>query len=796
VPFLVTQKTLERLEWSALLAQLGGQLRTPAARARIQADPASLFEPTRAGVLDRLAETAEARALLRAGERPPLEEVADVGTALARARKGGVLEPRELFELAATLRALRRTKELLARQAERAPRLADLAGTLPEERELEREIARCIDPAGEVRDEASPALAAARRTARELAGEIQHRIERILRDPDVAAHLSDAYFTVRSDRYVLPVRSDARGHVRGIVHDASGSGTTLFVEPEALVEPNNRHKQAEIDAQREVLRVLRELSAGAARAADALEPGLAGLAAIDLAFARAALAEAQDAAAPLVRDEGVLWLPQLRHPGLPSATAVPNDIALGDGPHVLVLSGPNAGGKTVAMKAVALALLMVRAGMHVPAGAGARVDHFDALLCDIGDGQSIGESLSTFSAHMASLAAIVEQASARSFVALDEIGDGTDPSEGAALAQAVLEALAARGARVVATTHYGLLKELAEVDPRFLNAAVEFDAETLAPTYRLRLGVAGSSSATAVASRMGMPGEVLERANRILEREDRQLDRMLVELAASRAALESEKREALRLREETEAVRDEYRGRLTQLAARRDELFRHMREDLDAAFRDAHVQVAGVIRELQRGGGAQAAASARAELQRIEAEARRSEEALGVPEAPAQAAAALAPIDWRLARPGDPVRIAGGGTGVLQALPDRRGRVAVTLGSARVMVPAERVGHADAAPRPAPPRPAPAPPAAEPEQRSGPCDLRGLRVDEAIAKLDAELDAASVALRRRLVIVHGVGTGALRRAVREQLARSRYVERFESATQDEGGDGATIVWLE
>jgi DNA mismatch repair protein MutS2 len=795
VPFTVAQKTLERLEWSALLARLADQLATPRARARLATPEGALalFEPTRAGVLDRLAETAEGRRLLRAGERTPLHGVADLDASLARAQKGGVLEPRELRDVGQTLGALRRTRDFLTRRADAAPRLADLAATLPEEAALERAIERCIDPAGEVRDEASPALAAARRTARELSVEVQERIESMLRDPDLAAGLSDRYFTVRNDRYVLPLRSDSRARLSGIVHDASGSGTTLFVEPEALVPLNNRLKQAQIDAEREVLRVLRELSAGVAQAASNLEPALETLAALDLALARAALAEAQDAAEPRVEDAGVIALPQLRHPGLATDDAVPNDLSLGQGPHVLVISGPNAGGKTVAMKATALAVLMVRAGMHVPAAAGARVDLFDAVLADIGDGQSIGESLSTFSAHMASLARIVEQASPRAFVALDEIGDGTDPGEGAALAQAVLEALADRGARVVATTHYGLLKEMAAVDPRFENASVEFDPETLAPTYRLRLGIPGTSSATAVAARMGVASSVLERANQILEREDRRLDRMLAELSASRAALESEKAEALRLREETEAARDEYRRRLTQLSARRDELFRAMREDLDAAFKDAHAQVAAVIRDLQRGGGARAAASARSELQKIEQDARRAEAETGVAQDPAEPP--LDAIDWHRARPGDPVRIAGGGRGVLHALPDQRGRVQVTLGSARVTVAAERVGRGDPVPRARNPKPAVAVMAAEPEQRPGACDLRGLRVDEAQERLDAELDAATSAGTRRLLVVHGVGTGALRRAVREQLARSRYVSRFENAAPEEGGDGATVAIL-
>ena len=786
----MAQKTLERLEWAALLARLAERLATPGARARLAAGESALFEPTRAGVLDRLAETAEARRLLRAGERAPLDGVADLSATLAHAAKGGVLEPRELRDVGATLRALRGTRDFLTRRAETAPRLADLAGLLPHDAELEREIERCIDPEGELRDDASPALAAARRSIRELSAEVQDRIESMLRDPDLAASLSDRYFTVRSDRYVLPLRADARGRLRGIVHDASGSGTTLFVEPEALVPLNNRLKRARIDAEREALRVLRELSAGAARAAEPLAAGLEHLAAIDLALARGALAESMQAAEPRVEDAGVIELPQLRHPGLPPDEAVPNDLKLGAGPHVLVVSGPNAGGKTVAMKAVALAVLMVRAGLHVPSADGARVDLFDAVLADIGDGQSIGESLSTFSAHMANLARIVEQSSPRTFVALDEIGDGTDPGEGAALAQAVLETLAERGARVVATTHYGLLKEMAAVDPRFENASVDFDPETLAPTYRLRLGIPGTSSATAVAARMGLPSAVLERANRILEREDRRLDRMLAELASSRAALESEKREALRLREETEAARDEYRRRLTQLAARRDELFRSLREDLDSAFRDAHAQVATVIRDLQRGGSAQAAAAARAQLEQIETSARSAEVSSGILPDPEER---LDAIDWRRAKPGDPVRIAGGGRGVLRSLPDKGGRVQVSLGSARVMVAAERVGRAEAAPAPRPRVAALAAP--EPQPRSNACDLRGLRVDEAQERLDAELDAASAAGAHRLLVVHGVGTGALRRALREQLGRSRYVERFENAAQDEGGDGATVVIL-
>lgn len=421
------------------------------------------------------------------------------------------------------------------------------------------------------------------------------------------------------------------------------------------------------------------------------------------------------------------------------------------------------------------------------------MDLFDAILADIGDEQSIGENLSTFSAHMANLARIVDAADPNSLVVLDEIGVGTDPGEGAALAQAVLETLADAGARVVVTTHLGLLKEMADADARFENASVDFDAETLAPTYRLRIGLPGSSSAMAVAARMGLPARVLERANAFLEREDRQLDRMLSDLASSRAALESEQREAVRLREETEGVRQEYVEKLGRLQERRDRLYRTLREDLDRGFRDAHAQIGAVIRDLQRGGTAQAAAHARKRLEGLEQRAREVEEQAGVS---AQSAEILPPLDWPKARVGDAVRVAGGGRGRLLSLPDRHGRVRVGLGAARVTLAMDRIGRAEPAEpqRPVPPVRVERAEAGD-AASGGRCDLRGLRVDEALDRLDAELDRATAQGRPRLLVVHGIGSGALRGAVRDRLRASRYVSAVEAAPASEGGDGATIAQL-
>jgi DNA mismatch repair protein MutS2 len=815
-PLHATDRALERLEWWDLVARLRGHAHTPAARARCappaqpgDTDPRrSLFARDEGELRRLLRETSEARALLDRGQAAPVGDLALVGAALRRAAKGGALGARELLDLRATLAALHATERFLARHADVGPTLALHLPRLPDLRELEREIEHCLDPEGEVRDAASPALADGRREARELAAELQRRLAAYLHEPEVAACLSDSFVTVRNDRFVLPVRADARGRVRGIVHDASSSGTTLFIEPEAAVDLNNRLKHAELTVERETQRVLRDLSQQTAAALPLLEPGLEALEEIDLAFARGRLSQEQQGVEPEVGDAGALRLNQLRHPLLSPERVVPNDLRLGDGATVLVLSGPNAGGKTVALKALGLAVLAVRAGLHVPAEPGARVDWMDAVLVDLGDEQNLRESLSTFSAHVANLARIVDEATPSSLVLVDEIGAGTDPSEGATLAQAILEALADAGARVVATTHFNLLKEMAAVDPRFANASVEFDPETLAPTYRLRLGVAGTSSAMAVAARMGLRRDVLERANALLEREDRRLDRMLSELAASRVALDRERSEASRLRTESEAARAEYRAKLERLQERRDELFRSMRQDLDRAFRSAHAEVAAVIRDLQRGVGARDAAHARERLQALAEKAREAEATTRAAEP--ETAARLEPVDWRHAKPGDPVRIEGGGEAVLLALPDRRGRVSVRTGAggatggARLLVPIERVGRplAGGAPAATPARPKShvalelaLRPGADGDAPAERCDLRGLRVEEALGRVAMLLDRAAATGRARLLLVHGLGTGALRDAIRARLAESPYVDDFAPGAPEEGGDGVTRVRL-
>jgi DNA mismatch repair protein MutS2 len=737
---------------------------------------------------------------------PPIGGTVPLATVLDRARKDGVLSARELLDVVSTLIAARSTRRFFESRLESAPRLGELADLLMEHHQFEIDIDSCLEPSGAVRNSASPALAAARRDANRLSSEIQTRVEGFIRDTSITPHLSDTYYTIRNDRFVLPVRADSRGSIRGIVHDASNSGQTLFIEPESLVEANNRLKQAEIAIEQETLRILRRLSRQTALIADEVESNVAILEQIDLGFARAGLAEELEASAPEVGDEGVVILPQLRHPLVEPDEVVPSDLRLGESFTTLILSGPNAGGKTVALKALALAALFVRAGMHVPAAKGSRVDLFDEVLAHIGDEQDIRENLSTFSAHMANLATITRRSSARSLVVLDEIGVGTDPGEGAALAQAILETLASRNARVVVTTHYNLLKEMAEIDDRFANASVEFDSDTLEPTYRVRMGLPGISSATSVAARMGLEASVIERANELLDREDRQLDRVLSELAANRSALEAEQREIAQIRLETEAARTEHREKLQKLQGRRDKLFHSMREELEASFREAHEQIATVIRDLQRGGRAHDAAQARQKIKALEEDAAAVQREAGLEAADDNP---LNPIDWSHACAGDPVEIQGGGIGILASLPDRRGRVTVRRGSARVTLPMQRVGAATApSVKGASRRPAPHVTVTRARDHDDPdvedsdavadtgrCDLHGLRVEEALDRLVYALDRAASAGHARLAINHGRGTGALRRAVHEHLRACPYISQYTSASQEDGGEGVTIATL-
>ena len=801
--FRAEPATLARLEWPRLLELLAAQAATERGAEALRALD---FPATHASVRQRLRETSEARVLCDDGAEPPFGGVADLRAPLAELARGRTATARELATVASTLEALRRVRASLLGNKERAPLLAGLAETLPVLQSLERALAEVVTPAGELREDASPELRRCRRRVREHEAEIERQMARHLRDPDVQAHLQDSFATFRESRPVLPVRAEARQRVRGIVHDVSSSGTTVFIEPEDVVEAGNRLRIAQTELAREVDRLLAELSARVREHAVELEAAGATLEALDAGFARGRLSRRLDAREPDVSDSARLDLRELRHPlllleaGLAPEDVVANDIALLDEARCLVISGPNAGGKTVAAKAVGLAALAARAGLHVPCAPGSALPLFDTVCAEIGDEQDLRAGLSTFSARMANLAAIAAQADPRTLVIADEIGEGTEPGEGAALAQAILEALVERGALVLATTHFNRLKEIAGTDPRFANASAEFDPETLLPTFRIHLGQPGSSGAMWAAQRMGLDAPIVERARELMDREDSRLEALTRGLSELRQELEAERRLALRMREESEAARGAYETRLAALRGAREQALAAMKADLESAFTRARAEIAHVVRTLQRGGEVKepagpAANRAQHELARIRARTEAVERAQAEPELrePKQAVADAALVE------GARVELAGvRSPAFVLGPPDKRGRIAVRVGGARTVVARERVLRV-LAPEPGKPRePVRFAVAREVEHEpsSLDCDLRGLRVDEALERADAALQRLLGRGGGRVVFIHGHGTGALRDAIRAWLRAVPGIAKFEPGGPREGGNGVTVATLD
>jgi len=800
--FRCDAKTLERLEWGRLVAALRQCAATARGRDACDRD---LFAQTHAGARELLAETREARLLLDAGTPLRLSEVGDERPLLEALAIGRLPEPDQLAGLARTLRTALALRRSLASDA-RIPRLADLVSTLPELSALAGALEAVVTPTGEVREDATPELGRLRRRERELEHDIERRMAALLRHPDVQRDLQEGYVTSRNDRPVLPVKAEARRRVRGIVHDLSASGTTVFIEPESVIDLGNRLRMARREIEHEVDRILRELGDRCQAEIDGIEATGATLEHLDLALARARLAGRLGAHDVEPLEAGALELRSLAHPllaleaGLPGG-GVPNDVVLDEQVRGLVISGPNAGGKTVLAKAVGLAALCLRAGLQVLCGSDSRMPLFDAVFADIGDAQDLRSGLSTFSARMENLAQIVAGAGPLTLVILDEIGEGTEPSEGAALAQAALEELVERGASVIATTHFNRLKELAGDDPRFVNACAEFDPEDLSPTYRVTLGVPGLSGAVWVAQRMGLHASVIDRARSLMDGEERKLEALTRDLSELRQQLETERESARSAREESSAARDAYAARIERLSEAREEALRSMGAELEDSYRQARSEIAEIMRRLQRGSEpdgreANRALEALAELrERVE-----QSEARHRPKRPPMR---RGEVVWEQLEPGARLEVEGLlGPVVLVELPDRRGRIVVRKGSARMTLEARRVRAVLSEPvGAARSEPAPSRVRIEVERVHEPiglcpeCDLRGLRVDEALDRAEAHLGHVLGSGVSSVSFIHGHGTGALRSAIREWLRAAPGVESFGAAPQSLGGEGVTIAQL-
>jgi DNA mismatch repair protein MutS2 len=721
-------------------------------------------------------------------QMPPLP---DAGRSLTRlAITGSVLDPTEFRDLAVILRGSAATRRAVLQHADDYPLLAGVAEALVELEDEERRIRAAVDDAGDVRDSASPELGRVRREMRGARNRIVERLEQYVASLPSRFQVTDASVTVRDGRYVIPIRREGRGEVGGLVHDESATGHTLFVEPPVAIELMNRLRELEIAEAREVQRILRQLTEQLRPRQDEMLGAFEALIELDSLFARARYALYVNGHRPEVDAAGqTLSIIHARHPILLQTIAevVPFDLTLEPGERTMLVSGPNTGGKTVLLKAVGLIAALTQAGVIPPLGAGSRLPLFTDIFADIGDEQSIEASLSTFSAHVKNLREIVEGADGRSLALIDEMGSGTDPAEGGALADAILRALNHRGTLTIATTHLGQLKDIATEEDGVINASLQFDSVALRPTYRLLKGVPGRSYGLAIARRLGMPEEVLAaaeaalpagelEANRLLselEEKDRQLGETLSQAANERARA-ARMLTDVQEREETLKRREREAERRTRQQAR--DILLSAREEVETAIRE--------LREAAAGGEAQLDEAVRAARRRVEEKARR--EAERSPAEPANRNAG------RGVEKGSFVRITDSGlTGTVVELRDER--AAVEVGGLRVQVALSGLTLAEQ-PKPDRKKNALRTGWSAPDlDVSSEVDLRGLRAEEVVVRLHPALDAAIQADLPSLRIIHGKGTGALREVVTEQLKLDSRVKSYRAGGLGEGGTGVTVA---
>ncbi len=808
-----THTTFEQLDWPQLCHAVADRCAGQEAR-EYWLDPEFFDSPYR--VNQELALVQEAMELLELGEDPPFGAYHDVRIHMERVRRDGAVDGLELIQVAQTLGCARRVRSHLLNHRDEAPGLADLAQTMADLGDLEDSVLEAFEPNGELADNASEELGGLRRQVMALHQSITRRMERLVQELDANGVLQDSYFTLRQERYVVPLRAGAKGQVRGIVHDVSGSGQTLFVEPEEMVELNNRLRIAQLAVAEEQRRILARLGRWIREEFGAIVGNLEVLARVDRIFAAARLGRDLEATVVRVGEGSRVTLRRARHPLLllKGIEVVPNDLDVTADTKVVIISGPNTGGKTVTLKMLGLFALMVRAGLPIPVDPGSRFPWFDRVFADIGDRQSIEQSLSTFSAHMVSLAGFLPLVRADSLVLLDELVVGTDPREGEALAMAILEYLADRAGLTAVTTHYERLKLLPMEDHRFENLSVGFDPETLAPTFELELGTPGRSSPLDVAARLEIPEVVLARARSHLAGEGPDLQAALRALEQAKLEVERERLRMEAERKEAEAARRAARREEAMWRAKREELLHRGRDEALTALARARQQVTDAVRALQRGRvDHELVTRVRRKLERVEVEVHRH-----VVDKGAQG------LTMAKIREGMEVLVTRSGIkGKVQGVEPSKGRVTVvTPGGLKVTVkpgdlealspsqppvrpkarPAERSGRRKAPRGRGKSKRVPVPPADEldtgapPPNEANTCDLRGARVDEALEQVERYLDRALERSVFAVFVVHGHGTGALKKAVREFLERSPYVARWRPGTRVEGGDGVSVVWLD
>lgn len=789
-------KHFEALELPKILEKLSGLTACEDARAlALSLTPQTDFFEAQ----QLLSQTEAAHILIAKFGAPSFGGLGNVNNALHRAQSGGTLSMRELLTVSQVLRVLRGILSWREKSAGMETAIDDLFSSICANKYLEDKINNAIVSEDEMSDNASAQLKSIRRKKKQQDAKIREQLDKLLRSPTYKTSLQESIVTQRNGRFVVPVKSEHRAEVAGMVHDTSSSGSTVFIEPASVVEANNEIKVLESKERDEIERILAELSAEAGAFYDSIKISYESAVALNLIFSKANLAYQMKASKPILNAFGEVELKKARHPLIPAQKVVPVDIRLGADFDSLVITGPNTGGKTVSIKTLGLLTLMASCGLYIPAADNSKVAVFGKVLADIGDEQSIEQSLSTFSAHMTNIVSIDREADGNTLVLIDELGAGTDPVEGAALAVAVLEALRKKGAKIAATTHYSELKEYALSTDRVENASCEFSVETLAPTYKLLIGIPGRSNAFAISERLGLRREIIDAAGELVATENRRFEDVVDTLEQTRAEMEQEKEKTLELQREIDALCEKAEKKYQEATKKGEKELERAKAEANRLVENARRAANSLLLEVDRLKKEQAKEKNAAELAR-KAKAAMKSHLNEIDDLTAERFDTFDGEDYVLPRPlavGDTVLVTTLGTkATVVTLPDSKGNTEVFSGAMKIKVPLKnlRLLGGKAAKSTAPRR------TAVTRERASTSaamrvDLRGKNAEEAILDLDMFIDSALRSGLTEVTIVHGKGTGVLRKAVQTHLRTHPNIRTFRLGVYGEGEDGVTIAEL-
>ncbi len=735
------------------------------------------------------------RALVKKGS-PPLGGVRDLNQVLKRVEAGGILDTEQLLSVSDLLRSARNMQDYMKAEREGQEEdlmlLSSMVGSLTSHPQVEREISRCIEGPGQIADDASSTLKNIRRQIGSVNEEIRSKLNSMISSANTQKFLQDAIVTTRGDRYVVPVKLEYKGSVPGIVHDQSSTGATLFVEPMAVVQLNNKLRELVTREGLEIERILSALTLLVSGILEDVQADMEILIELDMLFARGKLGLEMEASRPLYNTSGYINLKKARHPLIDPEVVVPVSIHLGKDFDVLVVTGPNTGGKTVTLKTVGLMILMAQSGLQIPCQDGTELTLYRDVFADIGDEQSIEQSLSTFSSHMTNIVNILGQVGKGSLVLLDELGAGTDPTEGAALAMSILDYLHGKRICTIATTHYSELKQYALSKDRVENASVEFDVETLSPTYRLTIGIPGKSNAFEISRRLGLDEGLIERASTYISGEEVRFEDLIGDLEKNKKEVQKEKEWAQQLRQEVERVKTDYQEKMQRLEERRDKILDQARQEAKHILeqsKEESVEIIKGLRSLAAVEGAQRNRRIEEARQKIQWDIEKLEEALSTGIKEERAAVAAQEV-----KPGDPVRVISLGQKgtVLESSDD--GDALVQIGIMKLKVKTGNLEKIEAKPQHK---------VVKTDTRSMSksgtisvqVDVRGQVLEDAVMNVDKYLDDAHLSGLKQVTIIHGKGTGVLRSGIQQLLRSNQHVASFRKGNFGEGGDGVTIVEL-